>query len=149
MWILRRLFELGVSVENMLLAYKSRIRIFVEMNVPLWNFNLSAKMSKKIEKLQKTAVFIILGSNADKDYFCNLAILGLETLQDRRQTIVRNFATKLIKHPIHRNIFKFSEASKTRSNQRIIIPFARTTRYERSSVPSLGKFINENLSNKI
>ena len=149
MWILRRLSELGVSVQYILLTYKLRIRTFVEMNVPLWNFNLSAKMAKKIEKLQKTVVYVILGSSADPDYFCNLAILELETLKDRRELIVKNFAQKLLKHPVHRNIFKFSEANRTRSSKKIIVPFSRTVRYERSSIPALAKFINENLKEKI
>ena len=141
--------KLGVSVKNMLLTYKSRIRIFVEMNVNLCSFNVSAKMSKKIEKIQKIAIYIILGTKADSDYFCNLAILGLDKLKYRRQVIVKNFATKLLKHPIHRNIFKFTEASRTRSNKKIVVPFARTARYGRRNIPELGKFINENLSDKI
>ena len=121
------------------------------MNVPLWNFNLSAKMAKKIEKLQKTVVYVILGSSAaaDPDYFCNLAILELETLKDRTELIVKNFAQKLLKHPVHRNIFKFSEANRTRLSKKIIVPFSRTVRYERSSIPALAKFINENLKEKI
>ena len=149
MWILRRLSELGVSVQYILLTYKLRIRTFVEMNVPLWNFNLSAKMAKKIKKLQKTVVYVTLGSSADPDYFCNLAILELETLKDRRELIMKNFAQKLLKHPVHRNIFKFSEANRTRSSKKIIVPFSRTVRYERSSIPALAKFINENLKEKI
>jgi hypothetical protein len=149
LWILRRLSELGVPVEHILLAYKSRIRIFAEMNIPLWNFSLSKKMIKHIENLQKKSMYIILGSHADKDYFCNLAILGLETLHDRREKIIKNFATKILKHPVHRYIFKYSESSRTRSGPKIIVPFTRTSRYERSSIPSLGKFINEHLAEKL
>ena len=73
-----------MSIEKLLETYKLRIRVFVEQNVPLWLFNLSAQMSKKIERLQKVALYGLLGRSADQDYFCNLAMLGLETLKDRR-----------------------------------------------------------------
>ena len=38
LWILRRLAEQGVSIENLLLAFNTRIRVCVEQNVPLWTF---------------------------------------------------------------------------------------------------------------
>ena len=41
LWILRRLAELGISTEKLLLTYCLRIRIMVEQNVPLWMFSLS------------------------------------------------------------------------------------------------------------
>ena len=38
MWILKRLSELGVSVEDKLLTYQSRIRVYLEQNVALWHY---------------------------------------------------------------------------------------------------------------
>ena len=87
MWILRRLVEHGVSIDHLLLTYTSRIRVCVEENVPLWMFNISKEMELKIEKLQKISLFIILGKNAHQDYLCNLAMLNLEPLDERRQKI--------------------------------------------------------------
>ena len=143
--------ELGVAAEQILLAYKSRIRTFVEMNVPLWHFSLTKKMTKHIEKLQRISVFIILGVNADQDYYCNLAMLELETLEERRVTIVRNFATKTLKHPVHRNLFKFSVPNNTRSGKKVkvIEPHTRTVRYAKSSIPALSKYINQHLSDHL
>ena len=59
LWILKRLKELGVSYEKLLEVYKLRIRAFVEQNVPLWMFNLSQKMCKKIE----VSLYVLLGKN--------------------------------------------------------------------------------------
>ena len=50
-------------------------------------YNISQKMSAKIERLQKVALYILLGRNADKDYFVNLSMLDLDTLKDRRDKI--------------------------------------------------------------
>ena len=146
LWIIRRLAELGVGIEAILLAYTSRVRVFVEMNVPLWHFSLTKKMNKHIEKLQRVAVFIILGTHSDKDYYCNLAMLELDTLEERRQEMIKNFAIKTLKHPVHRNLFKFSACNSSRSGRKVIVPSTRTQRYERSSIPSLSKYINLHLS---
>ena len=149
LWILRRLAEMGVPIEHIFLAYTSRIRIFAEMNVPLWNFSLTKKMAKHIENLQKKSTYIILGSLAHSDYFCNLAILGLDTLKDRRDKIVKNFAVKTLKHLVHKNMFTYTQDNRTRSGPKIIVPLARTARYANSCIPSLGKLINEQLPHKI
>ena len=44
---------------NLLEVFKLRIRVFVEQNVPLWMFNLSQKMCKKIE----VSLYVLLGKN--------------------------------------------------------------------------------------
>ena len=85
---------MGVNREDLLMTYQSGIRIMVEMNVPLWHFSITKKMSKSIEKVQKASVFIILGKRATHDYSSNLAILGLESLLDRRYILCKEFATK-------------------------------------------------------
>ena len=61
MWILRRLVELRVSHEHLILTYVTRIHVYLEFNVPLWSFSVSQIMLKKIEKVQRVAVFVILG----------------------------------------------------------------------------------------
>ena len=48
---------------NLLEVFKLRIRVFVEQNVPLWMFNLSQRMCKKIERLQKVSLYVLLGKN--------------------------------------------------------------------------------------
>ena len=149
MWMLRRLSQLGISIERLLLTYESRVRVFLEQNVPLWMFSLSQKLCRKIEKVQKIALYIILGNHAHKDYFCNLAILNIETLEDRRHTIARNFSVKILKHPQHRKIFKISDNKRTRSGKLIVEPPTRTARYSRSAVPSLARLINRELQDKI
>ena len=140
MWILRRLVELGVSHEHLILTYVTRIRCYLEFNVPLWSFSASQIILKKIEKVQRIAVFIILGKEAHRDYLCNLAILDLEPLAYRRDLICQNIAKKIFRHPTHRNMFQL--APKTRSEKLVIEPHSKTKRYERSAIPSLAKILN-------
>ena len=77
MWVLKRLSELGVPLRDILMTYESRVRVHLEMNAPLWHFSIPKKLSENIERVQKSAVFIILGKLASRDYICNLALLGL------------------------------------------------------------------------
>ena len=149
LWILRRLVEHGVSIENLLLTYTSRVRVCVEENVPLWMFSVSREMETRIEKLQKISLFIILGKHAHRDYSRNLALLNLEQLDVRRQQIAINFARKILKHPEHRKMFNIINSNRTRSGKKVVVPTSRTTRYEKSTIPSLAKLINEKLADKI
>ena len=142
MWILKRLSELGVSVEDKLMTYESRIRIFLEQNVALWHFSISKKLSHALEKVQRSCVIIILGKLATTDYFCNLTLLNLEPLADRREKLCIKFAKKTFKHPVHRTMFQINPISNTRDPRKVIVPKAKTVRYEKSSVPSLARMIN-------
>ena len=146
LWILKRLVELSVPIELLSLTYKLRIRVFVEQNVPLWMFSISKKMCEKIEKLQKIAIYIVLGKDAKKDYLCNLTRLNLETLEDRRLKLAQKFASKILKHPEHRKIFKFNNSDRTRYGNKVIVPTARTARYDKSTIPSLARIINQQSS---
>ena len=149
MWILRRLVEKGVSIEKLVLTYNLRIKIYVEQNVPLWMFSISKAMKLKIENLQKTSVYIILGKYAHPNYLLNLSILDMETLEERRDKIALKFATKILKHPEHRQIFNFKLSKLTRSGKMVIVPNFKTSRYGNSTVPSLARLINEKLAHKI
>ena len=142
MWILKRLAEMRVSIDDLLLTYECRIKKHLEINVPLYHFSINKNLSSVIEKVQKACVFIILGKHASLDYFCNLAMLNLEPLSDRRDKLSKNFAKKLTKHPVHRNIFTWNEGIKTRDGRKVVVPYARTSRYGRSSIPSLDQIIN-------
>ena len=114
------------------------------MNVPLWHFSITKKMSQAIEKVQKACVFIILGKHATHDYQCNLAILDLEPLSDRRNDLCKEFANKAFKHPVHGKMFKNNESSaNTRgTRRRVIVPVGKSVRYNNSAVPSLARLLN-------
>ena len=144
MWILKRLSELGVSLQDILMTYESRIRVHLEMNVPLWHFSITKRLSDSIERVQRAAAFIILGKLASRDYICNLAMLGLEPLGERRNSLCREFAIKAMKHPVHSKMFTMVEGRQTRAKRKVVVPVfpAKTARYDRSSIPNLARIIN-------
>ena len=53
MWTLRRLAELGISIDNLVLTFISRVRVHLEQNVALWGFSISQYLRNKIESVQK------------------------------------------------------------------------------------------------
>ena len=142
MWILKRLHELGVSIDDLLMTYLSRVRVYLEQNVPLWHFSITKILIKKIENIQKASLYIILGKLASPDYFCNLAMLNLQPLINRREILCKKFAKKTLKHPVHSKMFKFNHGRGTRSGRNVIVPPTKSARYENSSIPSLAKLIN-------
>ena len=92
--------------------------------------------------------FIILGKHARMDYLCNLAILDKEPLDVRREKMALKFAKKILKHPEHKQIFKFKNDF-TRSGKTVLVPKYVTARYRDSAVPSLSKLINEKLAHRL
>ena len=126
MWILRRLVEIGVKREDLIMSYTERIRVMVESHVPLWSSSISKLLVKQIEKVQKVACFVILGKDSSPSYTSNLATLGLEPLEIRRDSLCKNLARKLIKHPVHRKMFTFKEGRDTRAGMKVIIPHTKT-----------------------
>ena len=114
----------------------------VEENVALWSFSISKILINAIEKVQKIACFIILGKQSTSSYTCNLTLLGLETLEVRRENLCGKFALKVFEHPVHKNMFTLKEGRSTRSERKVIVPTAHTKRYDYSSIPSLARLIN-------
>ena len=141
MWILKRLAELGVSIDNLLLAYTSRVRVHLEANAALWSTSISQLLRKKLESVQKACLYIVLGRHATTDYYCNLAMLNLEPMADRREKLFRKFARTTFKHPEHRKMFTIDKGN-TRSGRRVIEPNAKSARYRKSAIPSLARTLN-------
>ena len=145
LWVLKRLVELGAKFEDVLMTYCQRVRVHVEINIPLWTFSISKKLSDKIEKLQKSAVFImlpLLGPLPHLNYNDILQIMGLELLKERRLLLSNEFARKMFKHPEHRKMFTLCEGRVTRAGRKVIVPKAKTKRYQNSSIPSLAEILN-------
>ena len=67
-----KIFKL--DTEYIIDTYNKEIRSLLEMAVPVWHSGLTKKQSKDIERVQKTALYIIFGENYhDYDVACTLA----------------------------------------------------------------------------
>ena len=60
-WMLRRLKKLGTRHDDLIDVFVKQIRSIAEFAVPVWNSSLTGEEISSLERIQKTALHIILG----------------------------------------------------------------------------------------
>ena len=83
LYMLSRLKRFGVPVEDLVSVYVGYVRPTVEYASPVWHSSIGKKQTQQIERIQKRACYIILGSNYTT-YNDALDLTGLQTLEVRR-----------------------------------------------------------------
>ena len=143
LWCLKRLKNLGAKTKDLLEVYFKQIRSLLEYSVAVWHPNLTKLDSRKIERVQKSALSIILGQKYDS-YKSALLELNLETLFTRRIKLCKNFAIKAQKHPKFTKWFKSNnKMSVTRKKrQQFCEVYYRTERFKRSPISYLTRTLN-------
>ena len=104
LWVLRRLKTLGASHDDLLDVYMKQVRSVLELAVPAWHSGLTLGESADIERVQRAALQIMLGSGFST-YRAALKQFGLDTLQSRRVNLCKKFGKKAAKHPKHEKWF--------------------------------------------
>ena len=150
LWMMRRLKRIGASEEDLLDTYTKQVRSLLELAVPVWHAALTVYDRTQIERVQKTAFSIILG-NKYTSYKDALETLEMDTLEERRGNLCLKFALKASVHPQFKNWFQEFRASKPRKvnddkNDKYVVPYARTNRFEDSPIPYLTRLLNEHFS---
>lgn len=143
MWILRRMRTFDLDIEYICDTYVKEIRSILELAVPVWHSGLTVKLSRDIERVQKIALFIILGENyLNYDVACTL--MSIEPLSMRREQLCLNFAQKNIKQ--ENSLFtKITQPVNTRSKSKLVVePKCNFKRFRNSSIPYLSRLINKN-----
>ena len=74
-WILRRLKKLEANHSDLLDVYFKQIRSIVEFAAPVWNSALTGVDIAKLERIQKTALHVILSQDYSS-YSSALRALG-------------------------------------------------------------------------
>ena len=87
---------MGASVKDLLAVYVVQVRCILEHAVPVWQGSLSLEEKIDPERLQRSAIKIILTSSIP----CRQALLklNLESLERRRINLSLKFALKAEKH---------------------------------------------------
>ena len=62
MWMIKRLKGHGANLQDMLEVYIKQIRCVLEYGVPVWNSSVTKDESYDIERVQKSFLHIVLGS---------------------------------------------------------------------------------------
>ena len=95
--------------------YSKQVRSVLELSVPAWQGSLTLGEKTELERVQKCAAHIILGSQYTS-YSNALQELGLETLENRRMKLCLKFALKAEKSPKYSSWFTpFKKARDTRA----------------------------------
>ena len=153
LWILRRLKLLGASEKELLDVYQKQVRSVLELAVPVWQPALTAQEKSQIERVQKCALHIILGSNY-MGYKHALNLIGWENLEERRIKLCEKFARKASKHSKYQNWFcrdipepatRVTRTNKKKSNQQYLPVETRTDRFKKSPLPFLTEILNLNI----
>ena len=144
LWILRRLKALGAKESDLLDVYLKQVRSVLELAVPAWHPGLTAGEATDIERVQISALNIILGMDYTS-YSTALDYFNLETLDSRRDLLCKNFEFKAARNPKHANWFKLNvKTTNTRLSEPKFKPVIyRTTRFQKSPLSYLTSLLNK------
>ena len=123
--------------------YSKEIRPVLELAAPGWHSGLKKAQSESIERIQKTALKIILGPlYINYEYACSLTCI--EPLNSRRVTLSFNFAKKTAEKSRHSDLFKpISNQANTRQEKKKYQEHSwRNKRFYNSPLPSLTRLLN-------
>ena len=141
--MIKRLKKLNCPTEDLVDAYIKQVRSIMEMACPVWHPALTKADSTALERVQKSALAIILGENYCS-YSSALDALQLESLEERRSHLCLKFALKSASHPVHSKWFKkVDDAPDTRMKNTYQPVWTRTGRYKKSPIPYLTDALNE------
>ena len=132
MIILQKLYSFNLPTEEMLNIYILFIRCMVEYCCVVWHSSITVEEGYSIERVQKTALRIILRENYT-DYSSALQVTGLDRLHDRRTKLSLAFAKKCLKNNKNDDLFPLNVKSvNTRQHEKYFVTPARTERLARS-----------------
>ena len=109
---------MGASVDDLKDVYTKQVRSVLGLAVPAWQAAITQAERHDIERVQKTALHIMLGDSY-KNYGDALGLVGLDTLEWRRQKLCLKFAKKSAKDPKQKTGSRNAMASPTQDNNRI------------------------------
>ena len=145
MLILKKVASFGASVSDMKLIYTLYVRSILEHSATVWHSSLTEKNRHDLERVQKTALKIILNQRY-KTYENALNTLNLETLNDRREQLCLKFAIKTSKHPRMKHLFPLNikqHEMKTRHQEKYIVQHAHNERLKKSSIIYMQNLLNK------
>ena len=143
LWSLRRLKGMGATVEDLKDVCIKQVRRVLEFAEPAWNGDLKHDDKQNIERVQRTALHIMLGESYH-NYTTALDTVGLESLHARRHNLCLKFARKSTKHPSQSKWFvPAKKPANTRQKLEKFCPvYAMHTRFKNSPISYLTNLLN-------
>ena len=155
-YLLCILRQFDFNQEELLIAWKVLLRPITEYAVPLWHSGLLKSDINKLERLQKKAIGLILGTTYIENrryykvngqavsYETALTHLELPTLTERREILTSKFALETFKNERHKGFFKekVNVRPNSRYKPRIQEEICATERLKNAAVPYMSKILN-------
>ncbi|XP_078695698.1 uncharacterized protein LOC144924445 [Branchiostoma floridae x Branchiostoma belcheri] len=148
LFLLRRLKRFGVTTQDLTTVYIVYVRPTMEYAAPVWHPALNCTQSARLERQQKRACRIILGTQFT-DYTSALSTLNLDTLAERRTHLCLTLAKKLLNSefsvwlpPSRKQI----SGRNTRSANKLDTAICRTTRHKNSAIPYMTNLLNKHFN---
>ena len=104
MELVRKVASFGTSVDDLKTIYFLFIRSLLEQSATVWHSGLTEENSNDLERVQKSALKIILGEKYIS-YENALLRLNMESLKERIEHLCTSFALKCLKNPKTKDMF--------------------------------------------
>ena len=142
MIILSKLYAFNLPVEEMVNMYILFIRSVLEQSCIVWHSSITVDDSNAIERVQKTALRIILAEDYS-DYHSALQLTELSTLIERRSQLCLKFAKRHVRKGKDDGLFPRNvKIVNTRPHEAFFVTPARTDRLAKSAVPYMQRLLN-------
>ena len=145
MELLRKVSTFNPGIEDLKTIYTMYVRSILEHSATVWHSSLTAENKNDLERVQKTALKIILGQKF-KSYKNALNILNLTTLEERREHLCKTFAIRSANHPKFKHLFPLNPKSHqmdTRNIEKFKVFTAHTERLKKSAIIHMQNKLNE------
>ena len=149
MRILHAAAKFTSKMSDLKLIYYMFVRSKLEHSAVVWSSAITQEERDDLERIQKAAVKVITNHSYER-YEEALNVLNMKTLSQRRDQMSLKFAKNCLKNEKVKNFFPINNIIKrTRNPEKFKVNFARTKRYENSTIPTLQRMLNnEELQNK-
>ena len=131
--------------------YILQVRSKLEQSAVLWHYGLTEKNKHDLERVQKSALRIILGKRYPT-YSDALNLLDIESLEDRRKSLCLKFAKKCLEVKKLKKMFpkkvEMHDMSK-RNFEYYKVNRTLTKRYLNSAIPQMQRILNVDKRKKI
>ena len=145
MSLLTKLRYAGVSRNELVHNYKQFIRTALEYCSVAMHSSLTEAQSSSLEHCQSVALKVILQEEY-LSYESALLVTGLEKLSLRRAARCLAFSLKCIDHEDNKSFFprnpNIGNFTQVREREEFIVNFARTKRYQQSTIPYCQRLLN-------
>ena len=151
MELLRKVASFGTTIEDKKNIYILYVRSLLEQSCVVWHSSLTIRNSDDLERVQKAAVKVILGSSST-NYENDLDKLNLQSLKERREELCLKFAKKCKNNEKVKDIFQIRDKShemKTRKTETYEVENANTYRLKKSAIPYMQRLLNEDVQQNV